>query len=82
LIFFHQVEPSLLLKALIDKSPATIQFLIDFTFAIVGAAAGTVQQPLVACGDGADARGIAQYTVTALVTNLMVNTWHVLYTYE
>ena len=50
----------MLLKALIDKSPATIQFFVDFTFAIVGAAAGTVEQSLVACGDGADARGITQ----------------------
>ena len=62
----------MLLKALIDESPATIQFLIDFTFAIVGAAAGTVEQSLMACGDGADARSITQYTVTALVTYLMV----------
>ena len=62
----------MLLKALIDESPATIQFLIDFTFAIVGTAAWTIEQSLVACGDGADARSIAEYTVTALVTNLMV----------
>jgi hypothetical protein len=68
----------LLLEALVDERPGTIPFFIDFAFSIVGTATGTVQQSLMARRDGADARSIAQDTVTALVANLVEIAWPIL----
>ena len=38
----HQIEPALLLKALIDESPGTVLLPIDLTLAVIGATTGAV----------------------------------------
>ena len=70
LILPHQVKPVLLFQSLIDESPGTILFFIDFALAIIGATAGTIDQPLVAGSDRTDTGSFAEKTLTALGASL------------
>ena len=82
LILSHQIKPVLLFQSLIDESPSTILFFIDLPLAIIGATAGTIDQPLVAGSDGTDTGSFTEKTLTTLGTSLTEVARTVFHSYE
>ena len=82
LVLSHQVKPALLFQPSVNESPSTVLFFIDLALAIVGATAGTVDQPLVAGGNGTDAGSFTQKALTTLGTSLTKVARTVFYGYE
>src|SRR4030042_252276 len=56
------------LEAVINQFPAAVAVRGDFTFAVIGAAAGAADKALGAGGEGADTAGMVQEALAALVT--------------
>jgi len=67
----HQIKPVLLFQPLINESPGTILFLVYLALAVVGAAAGTIYQTLVAGGDRTDASRFTEDAVATLGADLV-----------
>jgi hypothetical protein len=72
----------LCLEAVVDKRPGTILLFVYLALAIIGAAAGTIQQTFMACCDGADAGSVAQYAMSALVADFVEIARTILHTDE
>ena len=71
LIFSHGIQPVQIREPVVYQGPDTILVDIDFAFAVIGAAAGPVDQTLVTIGDWADATGLTNDAGAALSTDFI-----------
>src|SRR3990172_4296941 len=62
----HEVKPAELFQFVVDEGPDAVLVGINFTFTLVGAAAGAVDKALVASGYRAYTAGVCQHAGTAL----------------
>ena len=67
----HSVQLALILEAFVDQGPHAILIRVYLAFAIVGAPARTIDQPLVTTGHGTQPPGISQDAISALGTDLL-----------
>ena len=71
LIYLHGLQSAQFLKAVVDQGPDTVLVDIDLALAVVGAAAGTVDQTLVTVGYRTDAAGLPDDAGAALGADLI-----------
>ena len=66
LVFAHGFKPAQFLETVINQRPDAVLVDVDFAFAVIGAAARAIDQPLVAVCHRANAAGLADDAGAAL----------------
>jgi hypothetical protein len=71
LVSSHRIQPVKFLEAVVNQCPDTVFVHINFTFSVVGSAAGPVDQTLVTVRHRADTAGFTDNAGAALSADLI-----------